>query len=72
MKKIVIIGVVLLGGLYSCDNRDMEAVNAAQVESIKEKATEVFDENKDDFLDDADIVADEIAPLALDTTKAEK
>ncbi len=76
MKKkhliiLAILSVVVFGAIYYFkDTRDMSEVAAEQEESIKEAAEKL--ENNDLFNDDATFEDVIEAPLALDTTKAEK
>lgn len=54
------------------DSRDMAEVEKAQDADIEKTASETLNEDNDLFSDDVDFGDVEIAPLALDTTKAEK
>lgn len=54
------------------DNRDMVEVEKYQEADIEESASETFNVDNDLFSDDVDFGNVEVAPLALDTTKAEK
>lgn len=75
-KKVVglIVGVAVIGAavFYYQDSRSMDAVHEEQEASIEEAASETFDEGNDLFSDDVDFGDIEAAPVALDTTKAEK
>ena len=69
---IAVVSVVMIALFFLKDRTDTTQVQAEQDASIEEKATEVLNENNDLFSDDVDFGDVEIAPLALDTTKAEK
>ena len=70
----VIVGVAVLGAavFYYQDDRSMDEVHEEQEASIEEATSETFDKNNDLFSDDVDFGDVEAAPVALDTTKAEK
>lgn len=76
MKKKIIFGIliVLIGAaiFYFRDNRDMEEVAEEQEQSIDVVTDKTLTDDNDLFNDDADFGDVEEAPLALDTTKAEK
>ena len=76
MKKKIIFGtlIVLIGIaiFYFRDTRDMKEVAAEQEQSIDDVTEQTLNDDNDLFNDDADFGDVEEAPLALDTTKAEK
>jgi len=76
MKKKIIFGVLLIGiavaVFYFRDTRDMKEVAAEQEQSIDDVTEKTLNEGNDLFNDDVDFGDVEEAPLALDTTKAEK
>ena len=76
-KKFLFLGIfalLLVGAIFFFkDNRDMSEVEKEHNESAEASAKEQINKlNDDTFGDDIDIDDIEEAPLALDTTKAEK
>ena len=65
--------VIMVVTIYMLrDGRDMVEVEKAQEADIEQIASETLNDENDLFGDDVDFGDVEIAPLALDTTKAEK
>lgn len=76
-KKFLFLGffaLLLVGAIfYFRDNRDMNEVEKEHNESAEASAEKQVEKlNNDTFGDDIDFDDIEEAPLALDTTKAEK
>jgi len=73
MLLIAISMVVLAVAVFMMrDTTDMAEVEKAQDANIEAVTSEVLTDDNDLFSDDVDFGDVEIAPLALDTTKAEK
>jgi hypothetical protein len=77
MKKkgiiLLIIGLGVLAAVFFLrDTTDTAEVKKEQEASIEEATEEVLNEDNDLFGDEVDFGDIEEAPLALDTTKAEK
>jgi hypothetical protein len=77
MKKkgiiLLVVGLGIVAAVFFLrDTRNTEEVHKEQEASIEEATEETLSDENDLFGDDADFGDIEMAPTALDTTKAEK